>query len=269
MSVDQSGDAGLHDSSTPASRYNDFDALCSSSPEAQSTPRIRLEPYFSTSGKRTLEYVPADSRSLFDPDNSDFFGQHSDMEVDFEPVKKATNRMSLAEMDNDPNSDRITDAAKRKSSQLRAPSFGFESPQLKRAKKHPSPSKEELEQMQKDLEVYNDNDFVRRDDYHLPSMKLPPISTIPVLAALDPNGKIAAKQPKKGGLSRAAESMPNLVGRKRRQSLRKAVMSTPTNTKEKAEKRRSKPAYAEVDSEMDIDELQLDDSAYHIGMGRL
>jgi len=269
MLADQSNDVGPHDPSRPTSRYNDFDSLFTSSPEAQSTPRIRLEPYFGAGGKTTLEYVPTDSRSLFDPDNSEYFGQHSDMDVDYGPIKKANNRMSLTDVDNDPNSDRTIDAAKRKSSQLRAPSFGFESPQFKRAKKHPSPSKEELERMQKDLEGYDDNGFVRGRDYHPAPMGSTQMAKIPILTAVDPNVKIRVKEPKKGELSRAAESMPNLAGRKRRQSLRNALMSTPTNTKENGEKRYSKPIYAEVDTDMEIDELQLDDSAYNIGMGRL
>jgi hypothetical protein len=250
MSVDQSGDAGPHISSTPPSKYNDFDTLFSSSPEAQSTPRIRLEPSFGAGGRKTLKNVPADSRSLFDPDNSDIVGQYSDIDVDAEPV---TNMMTA-------------DAVKRKGSQLRAPSLGIESPH-KRAKKHPSPSKADLEQWGEAMEVYKDS--VQRNGDDSAPTGLSQISTVPVLAAADPNGKIGEwKQPKKGEMTRAAESMPNLTGR-----TRTTIVSSVVSTKEKAGKRHSrqysKQKYTDEGSEMDIDELQLDNSAYHIGMGRL
>jgi hypothetical protein len=85
MSVEQNDDATPHFPSTPSAkdRYHDFDDLLSSSPVAQSTPRIRLEPSFDECGKKTLKNVPADSHSLFD--NSDI-GHYSDMEVDDEPA---------------------------------------------------------------------------------------------------------------------------------------------------------------------------------------
>jgi len=78
MSVDQVDDVTAHCPRTPLGRdpYHDFDDLLSSSPVAQSTPRIRLEPSFDEFGKKTLKNVPADAHSLFD---------NSDMDVDDEP----------------------------------------------------------------------------------------------------------------------------------------------------------------------------------------
>jgi hypothetical protein len=47
----------------------DFDSIFSSSPLAQSTPRLRLEPSFGDDGSKKLKNVPAESRSLFDRDH--------------------------------------------------------------------------------------------------------------------------------------------------------------------------------------------------------
>jgi len=267
-SVDQSGN--LHVLSTPLSRYNDFDTICSSSPEAQSTPRIRLEPSFAAGSKKTLKNVPADSRSLFDPDNSDIFGQYSGMDVDAEPPNKTIASMHM-EADNELVTNLMkADAVKRKGSQVTVPHLGIELPH-KRAKKHPSPSKADLEQWGEAMEVYKDH--ARRHGNELTSAGLTQTSTIPVLTAVDPNGKIGEwKQPKKGEMTRAAESMPNLTAKMRRQSLRNSVLSTIASTKEKAGKRHRRQyskQKAEESSEMDIDELQTNDSAYHIGMGKL
>jgi hypothetical protein len=91
MPVKVNDDATPHFPSTPTDtdRYHNFDDLLSSSPVAQSTPRIRLEPSFDECGKKTLKNVPADSHSLFD--NSDV-GHYSDMEVDAEPSDYASKK---------------------------------------------------------------------------------------------------------------------------------------------------------------------------------
>lgn len=49
--------------------YDDFDFF-SSSPEGQSTPRMRLEPRFEENGKKTLKIAPTEAPSMFDPDTT-------------------------------------------------------------------------------------------------------------------------------------------------------------------------------------------------------
>jgi hypothetical protein len=169
------------------------------------------------------------------------------------------------------------DAVKRKSSQLKAPSLGFESHQLKRAKKypfssageskkHPSPSKDELDELDIAMRQYNSSG-------HATSLGQTP--TLSVLAPINPNGQISGwRQPVKGGISRAAESMPNMTGNRRSRSLSSsdniATLSSISSARAKKDhgRQHSTQGYVEDDS-MDLDELQLDDPEFDIGMGRL
>jgi hypothetical protein len=113
----------------------DFDALLSSSPLAQSTPRLRLEPTFEENGKKVLKNVLAESRSVFDldPDNSMLT---SDMEID--GVDVPSRRVSVYS----------ADVPRRKSSQTRQYRASLGNHGSKRMKKHPSPSKAELERLE-------------------------------------------------------------------------------------------------------------------------
>jgi hypothetical protein len=169
------------------------------------------------------------------------------------------------------------DAVKRKSSQLKAPSLGIESHQPKKAKKypfsgdgelkkHPSPSKDELDELDIAMRQYNSS---------RPPTGLGQIPTLSVLTPINPNGQIGGwKQSAKGGISRASESMPNITGNRRSRTLSSSDnMATLSNissvrTKKDHSRQHSKQEYIEDDS-MDLDELQLDDPAYDIGMGRL
>jgi len=116
------------------------DMLLSSSPLAQSTPRIRLEPSFERDGTTRLRNVSASSRSLFDPDNSSL-RDHTDMDLD------------TSSLDLNPGCE-LNNLGKRKSSPIQEQSIIVSEPEVpdvlryKRAKKHPSPSKQELKTLE-------------------------------------------------------------------------------------------------------------------------
>lgn len=170
----------------------------------------------------------------------------------------------------------IFDTVKRKSSQLKAPSLGIESHQLKRAKKfpfssggelkkHPSPSKDELDELDIAMRQYN--------NFGQPAV-LGQIPNLSVLAPINPNGQIGGwKQPGKGGISRASESMPNLTGNRRSRAFSSsdnaATLSNASSARAKKYYSRQHSKQGVEDDSMDLDELQLDDPAYDIGMGKL
>lgn len=263
MDVDESVDAD--DPSTPQSRYRDFDTLFTSSPEAQSTPRIRLEPAFGDGGRKTLKNVPADSRSLFDLDKSELFSdadEFSEMDMDTAPVLAAARTRA--------------ESVKRKSSQLKAPNLQVESPHFKRVKKHPSPSKADLEGWEDQMATGDYDISIRRDENSAPAGRIQ-TATVPVLSTINPNTKIGQRKPPKNKeINRGPESMPDLVGRSRGQVFKSAILSNVASIKEKTGRKKHGRQYSKHTdvgdgSEMDIDELQQDLPAYHIsmGMGRL
>ena len=239
-----------------------FDALLTSSPLAQSTPRIRLEPTLEENGRRTLKNVPADSRSLFDQDTS------SVMDVDSTPSKPQTGESSI----------------KRKSSILRESAFGFRY-HSKRTKKHPSPSKAELEGMGKVLQQYPPELFIRADT--IEHQEIPDSSPAdvgnptptPILALKDPNPKMKATvKPTekrrgiglfpKSQLSRSGTSMPDIP---RRPKTSKSLIPKPTekgNTKPRQDSRSSSRDDLFNGAAMEIDELQWDKSEFGIQMNK-
>lgn len=238
-----------------SSGLTDFDTILSSSPLAQSTPRIRLEPSFGDSGTKGPKNVPADSRSVFDVDADNV----SDMELDSAlPSQKVSMHSS-------------TGTPIRKSSQskrytLGAGVRGFGS---RRMKKHPSPSKAELEKLE----------HAMRNFPHVSFGEDSPI-TSGALAPKDVNKKLQdsrrRNQVYKGGLkvpnlelTRTTESMPSISNYT---SLSGNVVSfQATRNDEKfgdpsSVRSSSHNNLVEAGSMMDVDELQWDDVAYTIGM---
>ncbi|EPE34537.1 hypothetical protein GLAREA_10231 [Glarea lozoyensis ATCC 20868] len=238
---------------------SDFDTLFSSSPAAQSTPRMRLEPAFEN-GKKTLKSVPADSLSLFDPDSSTT-SPGSRMDVDVEPVVEITETEDFTP-------ERATRGTPRRASKL-GYQEGF--PVHTRGKKHPSPSKLELETMEQHLADYFTRDRKHGEDA-LRAEQLPPSY---VLAPRDPNISIADRDskhsdkmpevPPKLEFSRVHNSMPNLARTsKQRFSLNNITFNARRDSR--LSERHSKSGFdMENYSDMDIDELQTNDPVYHIG----
>jgi hypothetical protein len=247
----------------------DFDALLSSSPLAQSTPRIRLEPTFEEDGKKKRKNVPADSRSLFDPDNSSV-GQHSDMYVDSPSRSKAPSR-------------RVSNTVKRRNSQIKDGGLGIKSHLSKRMKKHPSPSKAELEGLEIAMRQYPP--FVRgaspnvQNDLTLSFGELR--TAISVLTPKDHNAMLQepTKRQIKGkgleifekpGSTKQTSSMSEMPKRpKAQKSSMIPKPADPTNTKPRTKTSGSSRYDLADGSMMDIDELQWDRTAYDIGMRRI
>lgn len=241
-----------------------FDALLSSSPLAQSTPRIRLEPTLEQNGRRALKNVPADYRSLFDPDTS------SVTDVDRTPVKPQTGESLRFHI-------------KRKSSLLKESALGFQC-HSKRTKKHPSPDTAELEGMEKLLQEHPP--FGTSETLVLPGNvevqdKTPAYFgsafPAPVLSPRDPNPNIqdqtkAIEKRKRLGLfpnselSRTGASSPDIH---KRSKIPKSLIPKPadtTNTKPRQDNRYSLRDEVFNGTAMDIDELQRNESAYEIGV---
>ena len=241
-----------------------FDALLSSSPLAQSTPRIRLEPTLEESGRRTLKNVPADSRSLFDPDTS------SDMDVDCTPVNPQTGEF-------------LGFHIKRKNSLLKESALGFQC-HSKGTKKHPSPDKAELEGMEKLMQEHPP--FGTSETLVLPGTieaqdKAPTYFgsafSAPVLAPRDSNPKIQDQAKgiekrkrlglfQKSELSRTVASSPDIH---KRSKTPKSLIPKPAdtaNTKPRQDNRYSLRDEVFNGTAMDIDELQRNESAYEIGV---
>lgn len=238
-----------------SSGLTDFDTILSSSPVAQSTPRIRLEPSFGDSGKKILKNVPADSRSVFDFDTENI----SDMELDSDPP---SHKVSIRS----PTGTPIKKSSQAKRHTLGAGVRGFGS---RRMKKHPSPSKAELEKLE----------HAMRDFPHINFSEDSPAASS-ALAPKDINKKLQdsrrRNQVYKGGLkvpslelTRTTESMPSISGYT---SLPRNVVSFQATTDDE---KLSDPStahssgrnnLAETGSMMDVDELQWDDVAYTIGM---
>lgn len=226
-------------------RYgSDVDAILSSSPQAQSTPRLRLEPSFEENGRKTLRNVPADSRSVFDfdPDNS-YVGQSSDMNMDVDLGMEPAGKAVFNE-----------DSLKRKSPEV------ILTADVKRSKKHPSPNKEELDSMALIIK----NSLLDRPQE-------PPVANTTARGALstkDANGKVkTAKRVVQGKvafakqeLTKTTASMPNLGAKGLKSAMRK-----PTSEKGSSHQYFSQNDIADG-SMMDLDELQWDETEYNIGM---
>ena len=257
---------------SPLGYEADFEALFSSSPLAQSTPRIRLEPAFEKDGKKTLINVPVDSRSLFDPDNSSV-GQCSNIEA--EPHDSAPPARLLSETN------------KRKNSQTKESRLGFNVHNSKRMKKHPSPSKAELEGLERAMRQFpllmRSESLDLHDD--VSPIRIGVNSKPVVLLPIDPNVKLQARQevygingglvvPQKKEVMKMAESMPEFPRRMKPQM--SSLIPKPSdllNTKPRFEMRHSRRhsgRHDAVDGTMlDVDELQLDLTAHDLNMNRV
>ncbi|KAH8685959.1 hypothetical protein BGZ60DRAFT_523225 [Tricladium varicosporioides] len=250
----------------------DFDLLLSSSPDAQSTPRIRLEPSYEENGRKTLKQVPADTRSVFDSDKSLIAYT---VEAD-------------ALLANDQNTDTSAlDPIKRKSSQLRNSKLEVQPVHTKRMKKHPSPSKADLEKFEQ-MFLRDYPDLLQSDELgnaEVVPTALSDAAIIPILAPLDSNQRmVELHRPEKGqtsevsetvNLTRAASSTPEFSRRPRhsRFSLMPKMAGKMTNQSRPKRESYQHPVRKDhdrgSDDDMDIDELQADASAYNIGMKRV
>ncbi|RDL37896.1 uncharacterized protein BP5553_05329 [Venustampulla echinocandica] len=245
------------------------DATFSSSPVAQSTPRIRLQPTIEED--ESQDNTAVDAKFLSDSENS-HKADYSDMDLDTEPASMVKSSTAIA--------------VKRKGSQLGTPRGRLGS-HSRTWKKHPSPSKSELERLEEELrcqypnlgnpECVNDGDAVLRT----PPAQFP---TVPVLAAKDPNeGTKASKRLKNGKNfslfkrshhTRTTEStadinkgskFPSLslapkLPRRFYSGYSKLEHTQPPNQEQETQDN------AMADSEMEIDELQLNDPAFDIAM---
>ncbi|KAK0116651.1 hypothetical protein ONS96_012506 [Cadophora gregata f. sp. sojae] len=220
----------------------DFDAMLSSSPFAQSTPRIRLEPTFEEDGKKMLMHVPADTRSLFDSDQ---------MDIDSDTMGKALSPQ---------------EPAKRKNSLAKDSGVRYHS--SKKVKKHPSPSKAELEGLERALQNFlplNPSEgFPPVDDVYPVGESLAPAAA---LAPKDPNSKLqdTKRRGMKLGSLKTTESMPILL-------LSRPKIFQPGSPRTNivpADGGNQYMSHNNLADRMDLDELQWDDTAYNIGMKRV
>jgi hypothetical protein len=243
----------------------DFDALFSSSPVAQSTPRIRLEPTYEESGDKKLRNVPADSRSLFDP-NSSMREPLSDLAINSTPPQSTPPRRLIV---------------KRNNSQVKDVSLDVKSHISKRRKKHPSPSKAELEGLEDALVHYSprlvSTEVNMQEEL---TLRFGGLRTGETLKYKDSNAPMSqvAKCGKKGdrlglfgkpkpasvGSSIAEPAMQPLL-----KALKPSIIPKPTGAptmKRRTENRKLQQLLQTDESAMDTDELQWESTAYHIGM---
>ena len=252
-----------------------FDALFSSSPVAQSTPRIRLAPTVEGNGRRTLKQVPANSQSLFDADSSSMgFRQ---MEVDPPPAQNdTTSEMEVnTTLPNDQTGEHFGDRVTRKTS---FKDRALPKRHSKKAKKHPSPSKLELEGLEKalsDFPAFGTSQTPVTHE-HLDNVGI----SQPFTRALGPknlNAKIkeAAASDRKTGLGLFPKpQMPRsdvpLPKTSRRKGQKTSMLPRPAGTAMKSPrpeldgKKLSVRGAAFNGTAMDIDELQWDRSEYNI-----
>ncbi|KAL2073756.1 hypothetical protein VTL71DRAFT_11082 [Oculimacula yallundae] len=218
---------------------NVFDDFLSSSPLAHSTPRIRLEPTFEEDGTKLLKSVSADSHSLFDIDQ---------MDIDSSPKEKSSSSL---------------EPAKRKDSNVK--DYGVRRHSSKRVKKHPSPSKAELEQFERAMIQFlpagPSQSFAPLDDLFPARASLAPNTA---LASRDPNKKIQGN--KRHGMKleslKSSGSLPTLS------HPQMSVSTFPRQTINSADGARLFMTHNNLADKMDIDELQWDDTMYNIGMKR-
>lgn len=124
-----------------------FDALLSSSPLGQSTPRIRIKPSMEESDIAKFRNEPSHSRTSNDQDLAKD-EVNSDMELDSPPLHVRSSR------------------TKRKNSRVRGGALGLTVQSSKRMKKHPSPSKAELEVLEQSFAAMQDSnpDVLMQDE---------------------------------------------------------------------------------------------------------
>ncbi|EKD16558.1 hypothetical protein MBM_05027 [Drepanopeziza brunnea f. sp. 'multigermtubi' MB_m1] len=230
--------------------HQDFDAMLSSSPFGQSTPRIRLEPTFDADGKRSLSFVPAESRSLFDPENSS-------MDID------TSDHLRRSSSSREP--------MKRSYSNTRPREYRASWQSSKRMKKHPSPSKADLEELEKDLQNFlpcsSPGDQTLEEDKFPMDRTLTPASA---LSPTDANKKLLGSR-RRQALNvepmKTIESMPNLPSRPKYQP--PSLQPRKKTVEGLSRQFMSCNNMADDRSIMDIDELQWDNAAYNIGLKRV
>ena len=235
------------------------DDILSSSPIAQSTPRIRLEPAYQGDGRTTLRNVPAESPSMFDQDNSSVVN-NSEMEIDSPPAIQVRSRRRSG--------------GRRRSVQARD-SYVSTRPYA-RVKKHPSPSKAELERLGKALDMqlgrgsFNEDDK-GDDDVAMGGTDYRPRPTPGILANLDTNTRLPepTRRDQRSGfglflkpeMTRTAATMPDIGQPNPSQNSRPESFTSRFGRGYRGERRLSRPNNTENESLMDIDELQGNQTA--------
>jgi hypothetical protein len=229
------------------SHESDSDDVFSSSPVDQSTPRMRLEPSFEN-GKKTLKSVPATSQSLFDSDSS-IGSPNTRMDIDSEPIVEVT------------ETDAFTHETVPQHNLRRVSRLGYRETS-KTYKKHPSPSKSELESLeQKVTEKLRDlNKSDRRDTvkstHLLPSCVLTPRDPNTSIADRDSKHSDKSEMTRKFEESRIHSSMPNMV----RNSKQRYSLSSITCSSRRGSRQSDVQCKSGIDmenhSDMEIDELQ-------------
>lgn len=242
-----------------ASVFTDFDAILSSSPVAQSTPRIRLEPSYEMSGKKSLRNVAAETRSVFDFQIDDVSDMEIDTELDESPARKVPSHSASGTSG--------TPIRKRSQTQ-RYNGLNLRGRGSKRMKKHPSPSKAELESLEHALRRYPDVAFGGEELGASSKSATKDLGTSGVLTSRDANIRSREKRRseiRNGDLKminlfpKSTESMPNISGSFSQQQKRYSGTASHRSSSILNE-------LADHPSMMDIDELSWDKTAYHIGM---
>lgn len=238
--------------SKTSSNVADFDALISSSPLGQSTPRIRLEPSFEKGGRKTLKKIPSESRSLFDRTGSKGVDPDTDVELS-EPSTSVLDGVKRKGPDN-----------KDVGAELRHHS--------KKMKKHPSPSKSELEGLEKAMANFpslaQSESFSTQDDRGPISLgKVDPRSN--ALAPKDVNKRLrdAKRRFGKADMATTSKNIPSSSEGSELSTKQTLVESVGAKSRKRGGRFyvNHNAMAGENDSIMDMDELQWDDPAYHIG----
>jgi hypothetical protein len=228
----------------------DFDAPFSSSPLAQSTPRIRLE------RKATL----TDSHSLPDLESSSVDKDHSDMDLDPSSMQKT-------------NGGDLVDMVQRKTPKSKVTGLQVRSHHSKKMKKHPSPSKADLEAWEIALRQYpgfgESETFTQVDDET--DTNVDSCSAINILGPKCANAKL--QEPiRKQGQEKGSDmflklDLSRISDVSNRSKVRKSFVTgltsaAKTRSREGARRGRSYSSNdVDKDSCMDIDELQWEQPA--------
>lgn len=243
----------------------DFDVPFSSSPVAQSTPRIRLELAFEENGDKKLRNVPADLHSQFNPDSS-MREPLSDLGTNTAPPQNTTPRKVIV---------------KRNNSQDEDVGLGVKPHMLKRRKKHPSPSKAELEGLEDILDHYSPRLVsMGTNTQEELTLSFEELRTGDILKFKDNNAPPSqtARRGKTGnrlGLSGkpkqavAGTSMAEPARRPTTKMQKPSMIPKPAGAptvKRRTEPRKFQRPIQTDESAMDTDELQWDLTAYHIGV---
>ncbi|CAG8957463.1 hypothetical protein HYFRA_00011444 [Hymenoscyphus fraxineus] len=250
-----------------AASESDFDTLVSSSPEGQSTPRMRLEPQFGEDGKKTLKIAPTEARSMFDSDMT--MGGHCDEprpELQFQRSQsfEPESRTDFVEVMNKLG---LLESASKPCAQANGsgnPEFTLQSPTAcpsrqsseidVRCKKHPSPNKTQLENLESDFAAFY---FLQQRQQRSANVDQSPTRStrhlIDEVVSVGTNSR-APDTLSRSEISRAMDSTTNLA---RLTHQRFSSLSGFSN-------HHSRRSSTLSDSRMDMDELQSESSAYKV-----